>query len=357
MSKSPIPEAAVPFVKELRRLARTGVAAAGFLEQSPLLDLPIVQARCREHAESVSPATIFIEALEWVIRNRLKGDDQRVTLALFGYDQYGALGMGERYERVAKLRNRKEWARYRQEPLDRDLLMVYLALTREGRPALGVTALSSALDRPVNSQPSRQLLDSGGYVTNLHQSFHTFPSAPDQQWEVVQIREITALEDNFKTWKQHGRAWGGRNGKQCITLLTPGVLSITYDEASQHLPNDGRFYVMEVQFPESLPKDKPTQFIIQRQYSVDFERMTRSGYVDQVGLIGVTAPVERAQVAVRFPAGLRPRTLWRVEDLPPWLGAGIPTETNRLELDSSGVVTWTWEDLAVGYSYGIAWEW
>jgi hypothetical protein len=120
------------FVAALRALITPGVYAAE-LETSPLIDLPVVEARAGPDAPRTVRSQAFIELLENVINVRLSTTDRTAASILFGIGTWSGVPVRERHYEVAKLRNKRwTWERnYRKEPLTRDLLTVLRALMRE----------------------------------------------------------------------------------------------------------------------------------------------------------------------------------------------------------------------------------
>jgi hypothetical protein len=120
------------FVAALRALITPGVYAAE-LETSPLIDLPVVEARAGPDAPRTVRAQVFIELLENVVNVRLSTTDRAAASILFGTGTWSGVPVRERHYEVARLRNKRwTWERnYRKEPLTRDLLTVLRALMRE----------------------------------------------------------------------------------------------------------------------------------------------------------------------------------------------------------------------------------
>ncbi len=120
------------FVAALRALITPGVYAAE-LETSPLIDLPVVEARAGPDAPRTVRAQVFIELLENVINARLSTTDRAAASILFGIGTWSGIPVRERHYEVARLRNKRwTWERnYRKEPLTRDLLTVLRALMRQ----------------------------------------------------------------------------------------------------------------------------------------------------------------------------------------------------------------------------------
>src|ERR1022692_8037 len=154
MKQFSIPTKAKPYTDALRRLIRVGVATTS-LEDSSLIDLPVVLAKAGEDAPASIRVGVFIEILTKVVNERLKGNDQRAAEMLFGLGEWRGKGMQDRHYAVAKLRNpHGDWEHnYRKEPLDRDLLMVFTALYREGEQQAFDAAQSSSAE-PQSSQAS-----------------------------------------------------------------------------------------------------------------------------------------------------------------------------------------------------------
>jgi len=127
-----IPDEATPYIQALRETIRTGVMAYPALEQSPLIDLPIVTRRSGASASPAKRAHVFIEVLRHVIQQRLEYKEAETAMILFGLEKYAGMPIQARYEAVAKLFNPYwTWENYRKEPLTRHLYVIYLALKRE----------------------------------------------------------------------------------------------------------------------------------------------------------------------------------------------------------------------------------
>ncbi len=127
-----IPDKDAPYIRALRETIRTGVMASPNLEQSPLIDLPIVVQQSGAGASPSKRAHVFIETLRRVIQQRLEYKEAETAIILFGLEKYAGVPVQTRYEAVAKLFNPYwTWENYRKEPLTRHLYVVYLALKRE----------------------------------------------------------------------------------------------------------------------------------------------------------------------------------------------------------------------------------
>jgi hypothetical protein len=102
----------------LRALITPGVYAAA-LEDSPLIDLPVVTARAGVSAPKTARAQVFIEVLETVINSRLSKADRAAASILFAVGDWSGVSARERHYEVARLRNKHwTWERnYRKEPL------------------------------------------------------------------------------------------------------------------------------------------------------------------------------------------------------------------------------------------------
>lgn len=171
MGRSAVLEHMKPLVDALRVLVTPGLYAAA-LEESPLIDLPVVIARAGPGAPVSTRAQVFIQVLEEAVDSQLRNKDRLAAKILFALGGQSGRPVKERHHEVAKLRDRNwTWERnYRKEPLSRDLLMVALALQRlggeTGRTGLvqfgsgeGVAAKSTAPDPSGTvAETSRRLL-------------------------------------------------------------------------------------------------------------------------------------------------------------------------------------------------------
>lgn len=145
-----IPVADQKYVAALKALIRTGVMAAPGLEQSPVINLPVVTKLIQPKASAEQRAHMFIGVLKKVIRQRLEGKDKQAAIILFGFEEYAGMPIRQRYGMVAKLHHPYgTWESYRKEPLTRQLLTVYLALKREAE----LTPLLSAEKPPAGGAP------------------------------------------------------------------------------------------------------------------------------------------------------------------------------------------------------------
>jgi GMP synthase (glutamine-hydrolysing) len=140
-----------PYIEALRALIRTGAMAAPRLEESPLIDLPIVLQRSGQDASTTKRADTFIKVLQKIIKQRLSGKESSTATILFGFEEYAGVPIQDRYRAVAKLYNPYwTWENYRKEPLTRHLLAVYLVLKREAE-------LED--DESANKEPHRKTRD------------------------------------------------------------------------------------------------------------------------------------------------------------------------------------------------------
>jgi GMP synthase (glutamine-hydrolysing) len=163
MDRLNIPAADLPYVDALRELIRPGVMAFPHLEDSPLINLPVVLKHCGQDAPAAKRAHTFIDILRWAVRRRLEGKEAETAAILFGFEDYAGVPAQDRYRAVAKLYNPYwTWENYRKEPLTRHLLAVYLALKREAElaasPALTEKRPGSAAWRPAASHSSGKVL-------------------------------------------------------------------------------------------------------------------------------------------------------------------------------------------------------
>lgn len=137
------------YIKALRKLIRNGAMADPFLEDSPLLDLPVVQRASEPNASRGKRAHAFIGILRRIVQERLEGREAETAALLFAFDTYAGVPVQDRYRAVAKLYNPNwTWENYRREPLTRHLNTVLLALKREADladdPAIPEAAASAA---------------------------------------------------------------------------------------------------------------------------------------------------------------------------------------------------------------------
>lgn len=132
MDTAQIPPEDIPYIQALRETIRTGVMASSALEQSPLINLPVVLRQSGVDASPSKRAHVFIGVLRHIIQQRLEYKEAETALILFGFEKYAGVPIQGRYETVAKLFNPHwTWENYRKEPLTRHLYVIYLALKRE----------------------------------------------------------------------------------------------------------------------------------------------------------------------------------------------------------------------------------
>jgi hypothetical protein len=166
----------------LRALITPGLYTAP-LEDSALIDLPVVRARAGQDASPGTRAQFFIAALEEVVETILQGPDRQAAKILFGIDDWSGKPVRDRHHAVAKLRSRHwTWeSNYRKEPLARDLKTVLLALYRladRDEPSSGrdraddrqspLTRLSAELLRRIGRRRTAYPLDMS--LQELHES-------------------------------------------------------------------------------------------------------------------------------------------------------------------------------------------
>jgi GMP synthase-like glutamine amidotransferase len=159
MNKLNVPATDAFFVDALRDLIRTGVMAAPNLEQSPLLDMPIVLRHAGPAASPTKRAHEFTKILRHIVRQRLEGKEAQTATILFGLEDYAGVPIQDRYRAVAKLYNAHwTWESYRKEPLTRHLLTVYLALKREVEIANESSSTKESASTPKKSGAANKVL-------------------------------------------------------------------------------------------------------------------------------------------------------------------------------------------------------
>ena len=120
------------YVNALKALVAPGLYAAD-LENSALVELPVVAVHTGAEATPNAKARYFIQLFESVITGRLVKNDRKAAEMLFALDDWAGVPARDRRIAVAKLRD-KNWtweSSYRKEPLERDLMMILRALVRE----------------------------------------------------------------------------------------------------------------------------------------------------------------------------------------------------------------------------------
>ncbi|MFA1545011.1 hypothetical protein [Actinomadura chokoriensis] len=179
MSAAATPDPPERWIKALKALITPGLYGAN-LEDSPLLDHPVVRERAGDGATTAARVQALIAVLEDAVENRLRHDDQAVARMLLGIGRYSGRPVTDRHWDAAKRRNPSwTWERhYRKEPLNRDLKKIALALMRSGSEraaepaptapaptaAGGAAALSGTLVRDLGRRRTAYPLD-----MSLHQ--------------------------------------------------------------------------------------------------------------------------------------------------------------------------------------------
>ena len=352
MDKLKVPDKALIYVEALRELIRTGAMAAPTLESSCLIDLPVVLQRCGANASPPKRAYTFIKILQQVSKQRLEGKDAETACILFGFEGYAGVPIQDRYRAVAKLYSPHwTWENYRKEPLTRHLLAVYLALEREAEldsvwPHFG--------HKP---KQARSGLVGQDWVLERFEGLYTFPAEAGQPLEVLQTRQLRATCDSINVWRHQGYVRErGVSAVPQISLFGPGKVSVI----DTHVDNASgmRIYITEVTFPEPLRYGQSIEFTLLKRVNAEWDKIICKEGWDWYGLVTLASAVEHARVGLRFSPHKQPRAVWRYEDIISGLvRPGIPTNENRLTIDSTGFVSCSWSDLAAGYSYGIALDW
>jgi hypothetical protein len=363
--KELVPEQAKPYVDALREIIAPGLSAAP-LEATQLVDLPVVRTRAGSGATPAVRAQTFVEILDDVVREKLKGKDIQAGQRLFALGEWAGVPSRDRYEAVAKLYGRNSWDYYRKEPLTRYLYAVYLALFREGErlqhhlPAMA-DGVGMQAGGTMNNSATQGLPGSGpGYLLELYDITYNLPTRPGEPRERLEVRRIRALRDGVTTWRAPSRYWGKNPDESpTVTLFGSGTLRQLYDGPIVAGPHAGRAYMLEVDLPEVLGAGDTFQFTILRRQNVAFEDMIKKEWEDTRDRHEVvpTVPIETARIQVRFPREYRPARAWHFEELPDWLTPGVATDTSLLTIDASGSASFSWTGLWTGYAYGIAWEW
>jgi hypothetical protein len=258
----------------------------------------------------------------------------------------------DRYRAVAKLYNPYwTWENYRKEPLTRHLLAIYLTLKREAGLASGLALQNN------HPRKARSGLVGQDWLLEHFDGLYVLPYKEGMPLESIQTRRFRAICDKIDTYRQIAYVRErGVSSVPRLTLLGEGTATITdtYVDAS----NDLRIYVTEVKFPKPIKYGESVEFTIHKQVDVHIDRVIQEKGWDWYGLVSLASPAESARIALRLPPQKLPRSIWRYEDIISGLvRPGSPTDDNRLSVDSSGVVSCSWEDLSAGYSYGISLDW
>jgi tetratricopeptide (TPR) repeat protein len=120
------------YIDALRSLITPGLYVAK-IEETVLVDLPVIILAAAGNESRSVRAQVFIRALERVVRTKLSVSDQEAAEILLAMGRWSGVPVRERHYEVAKRRNKSwTWERnYRKEPLTRDLMAVLVALQRE----------------------------------------------------------------------------------------------------------------------------------------------------------------------------------------------------------------------------------
>jgi hypothetical protein len=360
MNDTQMTEQAKVYIDALRRLVRSGVNAAHDLEQSPLIELKPVVNATEPQASAVARADAFVALLIKVVGERLLGRDRTKGELLFGLGEYAGMPTSERYSRVAKLHDPKggSWDKFRKEPLTDFLVTVLTALHREDKRRAADEASRSHESETTQPRRNRRTPQTGGDFSLKHyEVLYNLPQIPGAERESLEMREVQASRDGVTKWQIASQYWGKSPGEgPAITLFGPGQLEIVRDQELHQAPHPGRVYITRVTFPQALDMGETIRFGLMKRQPVEFTDLVRDGWRDQRDITPVI-PVDHALIGVRFPEGRRPQTVWHFEDVPDYLSPGAPDETNSLQPDASGYVSFSWDDLLVGHAYGVAWRW
>lgn len=358
MDKPKSREELKPYLAALKQLARSGQASAVGIEATPLIDMPIVTHSVGPEAPVELRVDAFVAALGETIERRLKGAEQEKARALFGYGEYAGLPMQERYDRVARLHYAKgaSWERFRKEPLEDLLTKVLVGLHRQS-VALSTSTASRGSEESRGTESARDPVVGGAFSLDRYSITYNFPDGPGLPREILETREVRAARDGVEKWQIASQYWG-KSPEQVpeISLFGPGRLDVLHEKKLLHTPYPGQAYTTRVIFPKSLKAGEITTFSLLKRQPVEFDELVSTGYRDQRDVTPVV-PISHLNIAVRFPAGRHPHHVWHFEDLPEYLGPGVPDESNTLTLDESGFTEFSWDDLMIGHSYGIAWRW
>lgn len=353
MDKFSVPDEIKAHVDSMKSIIRSGIRAAVDLELSPLIDLPAVTNIVGVHASVAVRANCLIETLEQVIRVRLQGVDRRNALILFGFGEFAGLSMQDRFELAAKsCRDHWKWDDYRKGQLDKHLCAVYLGLYYDG---------AHFQDRAHGSRSARagtvrQPLVGGDFTVSRYEVTYNLPVRPGDPREILEVRTIRASIAGLQSWQASTHYWGKGNCPPEVTLFGPGQLEITSDSVAA--ARDGMVYIQRVIFPEPLDVGEEVTFVLLKRQAVEFGDIIRGdGWRDR-HMITPTNQVDFARIWVRFPSNHQPSVVWHFEDLPENLAPGVPTVANTLKIDSTGFAQYSgWDDLFIGHSYGLAWDW
>jgi hypothetical protein len=182
--------------------------------------------------------------------------------------------------------------------------------------------------------------------------------APGEPREFLEVREVRATKNGMAYWQLGSRHFGKDPDKSpTITLFGPGTLETVVDTDIPGGVRRARAHINRVVFPRPLQQGETARFGLVRRQAVEYsDLVARSGWRDQRDVTPVV-PVHHLDFGVKFPAADRPSSVWHFEDMPEYLGPGAPNESNLLEPDDSGYVSFSWDGLMIGHSYGIAWRW
>ncbi|MFD9283749.1 prenyltransferase/squalene oxidase repeat-containing protein [Streptomyces mirabilis] len=253
MEETPAVDSIDIHIEALKALISPGVYAAA-LEDSPLIDLPVVVKRVGLGSAPGVRARGFIDVLERVVAEQLKMNDRKAAEMLFALGEWTGKPAQERRVAVAKLRD-KHWTwekNYRKEPLHLDLRKVYLALSREvdtlkavgpvRNPLQPVHEMVQAAEEPHYRNVDSVVRRSCAWVQRVQNMDGGLPSDNEGSlsctWTTAGLlwAMAEAGEDAAALWRQRALIWVLDHGNQDrgIPIVGKGDPSIT-DATAQAL--------------------------------------------------------------------------------------------------------------------------
>lgn len=357
MKRFAVPDEARPHVAAMRALGRIGVHGYPDLAESCLLELPVVTNAASSDAPATERGRIFIDSLGRAIETKLQGKDQQTARLFFGYGEHAGASSRDRYFAIAKLHGKRNWDGFRQEPLNRHLVAVYLALRALGAAEAPATdGQESAASPDGAARPRRPLTVGGDYVLVSREVTYNFPPHDGAEREILDQRVIEATRDGVQEWRQTKHYRGGsKMARPNFAMFGQGELSIVQESAPRRDVN-ARTHLLQVTFHHPLRQHEQAQFTIVMRQTVHYSDLVKPDHHDGWRMEPII-PTGSFRLGVRFPPACRPRVIWHYEDLPSTLAPGVPTDLNMLDLDEAGYASYAWADLVVGYAYGLEWEW
>lgn len=220
-----IPDSAVPFIDELKSVARSGLYAWVPHKDSVLLSLPSL---ADEPDDLVVRRSKLIKLIEHVIQKKLCGIDAAVGTAIFGINIYAGMPLADRHRAAVKSYDQYwTWENYRREPYMRFLLSVHNFLISEKLP-------QDSAERITPKSASMGVIGADWEITEFNASYN-LPDKHDELIAIIKYRLICKAKsaDTLRCrvrWRKCGSS-----ELPTIVLLTDGraeTTHIAFDEQS-----------------------------------------------------------------------------------------------------------------------------